>query len=77
MGKLKGEELSVTDLNLAMYGQMDPDEVKVTPESYEKLWAKVKPTVVGKMIITGTAGGAGDGKFFKQIWDEAENKKTK
>jgi hypothetical protein len=57
--KITGGPLSITDMNLALYGQMDPDMPDLTAEQLEKIYDIALPKLnlpAGKIIMMGTGG---------------------
>lgn len=61
--KLKGVPPSIAEMNLALYGKMDPDMPDGDPAALRKLFESARPEMdkirkqFGSVIITGTGGG--------------------
>lgn len=77
---LSGRPVDITDLNLALYGQLDPDVPPISMKQYLKLWPAVKEQTLfnqrkrlnAPVIMASTAGD--NGKFFKNTWDYSDDK---
>ncbi|HYD90412.1 MAG TPA: hypothetical protein VEA37_02870 [Flavobacterium sp.] len=72
---ITGKAIDSTLLNLALYGELDPDtprltaeEKKIADELFGK-WQSSNP-LPGKVIITSTSGNCGAN--FKKLWDNGE-----
>ena len=75
--KLTGKPLNIFDLNLAIYGKMDPDAIDISPEEMKKLWPAAIPTIrsskpIGKIIITSTSGSKSS-SYFKQLFENEKD----
>lgn len=70
--KLKGYPIPFTDLNLLLYGKMDPDSVDMSPEklkeAFEAAMPKLRSGTVGKAIIISTVNDKNN--WFKKIWED-------
>lgn len=71
--KLKGNPPDIIEMNLAMYGVMDPDIDDVSLDNIgtnRRLFQNKKPK--GVIVIYSTAGNMTDqrGRNFKMMWDE-------
>lgn len=60
MSNLKGKPPSITELNLLMYGELDPDMPNIPPEIAKEMWKACEPKFsqnrVGKVFLFGTGG---------------------
>ena len=76
--KLKGVSLNIAKMNMAIYGQSDPDMPNLPPEELRRLYNKLKPRIdrpIGKAIIMGTGGSIDKGSnFFYELWDLKKSK---
>jgi len=76
---LSGRAFDILDLNLLLYGQMDPDVPPISMHEYLKLWPtskegslfNLRKELHAPITISSTTGGSSN-NFFKNVWDGAE-----
>lgn len=61
---LKGIPPSIIDMNLAIYGEFDPDMPFIPKEKINEIWEATRPKIdeiKGQVIIFGTGGEINEG----------------
>lgn len=75
---LKGYPPSLTDMNLVLFGQMDPDVPNIPSSKLKEMYAAAYPSVftkpIGGIVIFSTADRS-DTVGFKNIWDDSIDNK--
>lgn len=69
--KLKGHPIPFTELNLLLYGKMDPDSVDFSPKEKEilkRFTPKISNRISGKVIITSSTND--NNNYFKKLWED-------
>jgi len=69
--RLKGHGPSAYDMNMALFGQGDPDVPILTGDQRSDVFQQATPTspsIQGKIMIVGTGGELESEKGFKNLW---------
>lgn len=75
---ITGKAIDSTLLNLALYGELDPDYPRMSEadrKAADELWNSVKSTapIKGSVVIASTAGAGS--KYFNELWKNASESK--
>lgn len=79
--KLSGKPIDSTLLNLALYGELDPDYPRMSAEERKEAYDFLnriapKQPLPGKAMVFSTAGEDNRGLGFKKLWDDAQQIRT-